>query len=116
MGTAVEDSEGLVGWAVGAVLDTEGVDVSGVLSRTTRLSVDSTMVMSTATMAMMAAMVPTMAGPVRYQGSRLLALLDHLREVALVLGRFGCLAHQGRSLTEERQLNCGITVEAKNSR
>ncbi|EHM17577.1 hypothetical protein MBOL_41630 [Mycobacteroides abscessus subsp. bolletii BD] len=68
MGTAVEDSEGLAGWVVGAVLETEGVDVSGVLSRTTRLSVDSTMVMSTATMAMTAAMVPTMAGPVRYQG------------------------------------------------
>lgn len=68
VGTAVEDSEGLVSWTVGAVLDTEGVDVSGVLSRTTRLSVDSTMVMSTATMAMMAAMVPTMA-TVRYQGA-----------------------------------------------
>ncbi|SKW55654.1 Uncharacterised protein [Mycobacteroides abscessus subsp. massiliense] len=38
------------------------------LSLTTRLSVDNTMVMSTATIAMMAAMVPTIAGPVRYQG------------------------------------------------
>ncbi|OAT70173.1 hypothetical protein AWB85_01995 [Mycobacteroides immunogenum] len=69
VGTVVDDSEtGSDGPAVGVVLCTEGVDVNGVLSRTTRLSVDSTMVMSTATMAMIAAMVPTIAGPVRYQG------------------------------------------------
>ncbi|AMT72906.1 hypothetical protein ABG82_24250 [Mycobacteroides immunogenum] len=66
VGTVVDGSE--TGPPVGVVLCTEGVVVNGVLSRTTRLSVDSTMVMSTATMAMIAAMVPTIAGPVRYQG------------------------------------------------
>ncbi|NGX09792.1 hypothetical protein UI24_22890 [Mycobacteroides franklinii] len=69
LGTIDDDSgEGVVGSVVGVVLETAGVDVSGVLSLTTRLSVESTMVISTATIAMMAAMVPTIAGPVRYQG------------------------------------------------
>lgn len=64
VGTVVEDSaEGSV-----VVLGVGVVDVNGVLSLTTRLSVDNTIVISTATMAMIAAMVPTMAGPVRYQG------------------------------------------------
>ncbi|OHU42023.1 hypothetical protein BKG80_03505 [Mycobacteroides chelonae] len=54
--------------SVVVVLGVGDVVVSGVLSLTTRLSVDNTMVMSTATIAMMAAMVPTIAGPVRYQG------------------------------------------------
>ncbi len=62
VGTVVEDS------AEGSVVVLGVVDVNGVLSLTTRLSVDNTIVISTATMAMIAAMVPTMAGPVRYQG------------------------------------------------
>ncbi|TDZ98906.1 hypothetical protein CCUG62472_00143 [Mycobacteroides salmoniphilum] len=62
VGTVVEDAED------GSVVVVLGVDVNGVLSLTTRLSVDNTIVMSTATMAMIAAMVPTIAGPVRYQG------------------------------------------------
>ncbi len=62
VGAVVEDAED------GSVVVVLGVDVNGVLSLTTRLSVDNTIVMSTATMAMIAAMVPTIAGPVRYQG------------------------------------------------
>ncbi|OHU48863.1 hypothetical protein BKG81_15745 [Mycobacteroides chelonae] len=66
--SVVVDDDSGEGSVVVVVLGVGDVVVSGVLSLTTRLSVDNTMVMSTATIAMMAAMVPTIAGPVRYQG------------------------------------------------